>query len=171
MQCFGTFHSQLYHPFSSSLSVFSSLISYLLLLWNTTPLDTIKFFLIVPVAADWEARIDSHGRIFYIDHVNRTTTWQRPSGNDSAQTQRNQSTDRLQRQQLDRRSVCTWNSIRRSLVYFCGLHFIFGTWESLIGVINNFTLFISQNFLEVIQLEFTCLTKLHSLTLSVCQVP
>ncbi|XP_026034929.1 E3 ubiquitin-protein ligase HECW1 isoform X3 [Astatotilapia calliptera] len=28
---------------------------------------------------DWEARIDSHGRVFYVDHVNRTTTWQRPS--------------------------------------------------------------------------------------------
>lgn len=30
-------------------------------------------------AADWEARIDSHGRVFYVDHVNRTTTWQRPN--------------------------------------------------------------------------------------------
>ncbi|KAJ3611014.1 hypothetical protein NHX12_021030, partial [Muraenolepis orangiensis] len=30
-------------------------------------------------AIDWEARIDSHGRVFYVDHVNRTTTWQRPS--------------------------------------------------------------------------------------------
>ncbi|XP_027881615.1 E3 ubiquitin-protein ligase HECW1 isoform X2 [Xiphophorus couchianus] len=28
---------------------------------------------------DWEARVDSHGRVFYVDHVNRTTTWQRPS--------------------------------------------------------------------------------------------
>ncbi|KAG7249056.1 hypothetical protein CRUP_036241, partial [Coryphaenoides rupestris] len=28
---------------------------------------------------DWEARIDSHGRVFYVDHVHRTTTWQRPS--------------------------------------------------------------------------------------------
>ncbi|XP_066539264.1 E3 ubiquitin-protein ligase HECW1 [Hoplias malabaricus] len=28
---------------------------------------------------NWEARIDSHGRVFYVDHVNRTTTWQRPS--------------------------------------------------------------------------------------------
>ncbi|XP_007895809.2 E3 ubiquitin-protein ligase HECW1 isoform X1 [Callorhinchus milii] len=30
-------------------------------------------------SADWEARIDSHGRVFYVDHVNRTTTWQRPT--------------------------------------------------------------------------------------------
>ncbi|XP_053350588.1 E3 ubiquitin-protein ligase HECW1 isoform X3 [Clarias gariepinus] len=30
-------------------------------------------------SSDWEARIDSHGRVFYVDHVNRTTTWQRPS--------------------------------------------------------------------------------------------
>ncbi|XP_047667629.1 E3 ubiquitin-protein ligase HECW1 isoform X3 [Tachysurus fulvidraco] len=27
---------------------------------------------------NWEARIDSHGRVFYVDHANRTTTWQRP---------------------------------------------------------------------------------------------
>ncbi|XP_069999531.1 uncharacterized protein [Penaeus vannamei] len=64
-----------------------------------------------PLPTNWEARIDSHGRIFYIDHVNRTTTWQRPSGNDSAQTQRTQSTDQLQRQQLDRR----YQSIRRTI--------------------------------------------------------
>ncbi|XP_076827481.1 E3 ubiquitin-protein ligase HECW1 isoform X3 [Brachyhypopomus gauderio] len=30
-------------------------------------------------SSDWEARVDSHGRVFYVDHVNRTTTWQRPS--------------------------------------------------------------------------------------------
>ncbi|KAJ8277741.1 hypothetical protein GJAV_G00079370 [Gymnothorax javanicus] len=30
-------------------------------------------------AVDWEARIDSHGRVFYVDHVHRTTTWQRPT--------------------------------------------------------------------------------------------
>ncbi|XP_045618685.2 LOW QUALITY PROTEIN: uncharacterized protein [Procambarus clarkii] len=64
-----------------------------------------------PLPTNWEARIDSHGRIFYIDHVNRTTTWQRPSGNDTAQTQRNQSTNQLQRQQLDRR----YQSIRRTI--------------------------------------------------------
>uniref|UniRef100_A0A8C1JLI9 HECT-type E3 ubiquitin transferase n=1 Tax=Cyprinus carpio TaxID=7962 RepID=A0A8C1JLI9_CYPCA len=32
-----------------------------------------------PLPQNWEARIDSHGRVFYVDHVNRTTTWQRPS--------------------------------------------------------------------------------------------
>uniref|UniRef100_A0A673JKI1 HECT-type E3 ubiquitin transferase n=1 Tax=Sinocyclocheilus rhinocerous TaxID=307959 RepID=A0A673JKI1_9TELE len=32
-----------------------------------------------PLPPNWEARIDSHGRVFYVDHVNRTTTWQRPS--------------------------------------------------------------------------------------------
>lgn len=26
----------------------------------------------------WEARLDTHGRIFYIDHEHRTTTWHRP---------------------------------------------------------------------------------------------
>lgn len=31
-----------------------------------------------PLPPNWEARRDTHGRIFYIDHVNRTTTWNRP---------------------------------------------------------------------------------------------
>uniref|UniRef100_UPI001659ED8B E3 ubiquitin-protein ligase HECW1 n=1 Tax=Halichoerus grypus TaxID=9711 RepID=UPI001659ED8B len=32
-----------------------------------------------PLPPNWEARIDSHGRVFYVDHVNRTTTWQCPT--------------------------------------------------------------------------------------------
>ncbi|XP_034949623.1 E3 ubiquitin-protein ligase HECW2 [Chelonus insularis] len=52
----------------------------------------------------WEARIDSHGRVFYIDHVNRTTTWQRPG-----QTSRNGCD--MRRQQLDRR----YQSVRRTI--------------------------------------------------------
>ncbi|XP_077078533.1 E3 ubiquitin-protein ligase HECW1 isoform X4 [Siphateles boraxobius] len=32
-----------------------------------------------PLPPNWEARIDSHGRVFYVDHINRTTTWQRPT--------------------------------------------------------------------------------------------
>lgn len=51
--------------------------------------------------SDWEARIDSHGRIFYIDHVTRTTTWTRPAAN-SSRSPRPVSNE-LQRQQLDRR--------------------------------------------------------------------
>lgn len=33
-----------------------------------------------PLPPAWEARMDSHGRIFYIDHTTRTTSWQRPGG-------------------------------------------------------------------------------------------
>lgn len=32
-----------------------------------------------PLPPNWEARRDAHGRIFYIDHTNRTTTWVRPN--------------------------------------------------------------------------------------------
>ncbi|KAG8230832.1 hypothetical protein J437_LFUL010229 [Ladona fulva] len=62
-----------------------------------------------PLPPHWEARIDSHGRIFYIDHVNRTTTWQRPSTNSTSRT-RISSSD-MHRQQLDRR----YQSIRRTI--------------------------------------------------------
>ncbi|CAL4102284.1 unnamed protein product, partial [Meganyctiphanes norvegica] len=66
-----------------------------------------------PLPKNWEARIDSHGRIFYIDHMNRKTQWQRPLATDSAQTQRKlQCSDQLHsRQQLDRR----YQSIRRTI--------------------------------------------------------
>lgn len=77
-----------------------------------------------PLPMDWEARIDSHGRIFYIDHVNRTTTWTRPTVAPSGTTTTtgqvglatpasasSLSTEQLQRQQLDRR----YQSIRRTM--------------------------------------------------------
>lgn len=55
---------------------------------------------------DWEARIDSHGRIFYVDHVNRTTTWQRPTAPPAPQTlQRSNSIQQME--QLNRRSEHT----------------------------------------------------------------
>lgn len=55
----------------------------------------------LPQGSSWEARMDSIGRIFYIDHTTRTTSWQRPT------------TGMLpdHRQQLDRR----YQSIRRTI--------------------------------------------------------
>ncbi|XP_075969938.1 hecw ubiquitin protein ligase isoform X2 [Anticarsia gemmatalis] len=61
-----------------------------------------------PLPAGWEARMDSHGRVFYIDHINRTTTWQRPGLNGS--TPRSPAPE-VQRRQLDRR----YQSIRRTM--------------------------------------------------------
>ncbi|XP_062301535.1 E3 ubiquitin-protein ligase HECW2 [Scomber scombrus] len=59
---------------------------------------------------NWEARIDSHGRIFYVDHVNRTTTWQRPTAPPAPQTlQRSNSIQQME--QLNRR----YQSIRRTI--------------------------------------------------------
>nr|2DMV_A Chain A, Itchy homolog E3 ubiquitin protein ligase [Homo sapiens] len=28
----------------------------------------------------WEQRVDQHGRVYYVDHVEKRTTWDRPSG-------------------------------------------------------------------------------------------
>ncbi|XP_072943876.1 uncharacterized protein Hecw isoform X2 [Epargyreus clarus] len=61
-----------------------------------------------PLPAGWEARMDSHGRVFYIDHINRTTTWQRPGVNGT--TPRSPAPE-IQRRQLDRR----YQSIRRTM--------------------------------------------------------
>uniref|UniRef100_A0A8C4MST7 HECT-type E3 ubiquitin transferase n=1 Tax=Equus asinus asinus TaxID=83772 RepID=A0A8C4MST7_EQUAS len=61
-------------------------------------------------AENWEARIDSHGRIFYVDHVNRTTTWQRPTAPPAPQVlQRSNSIQQME--QLNRR----YQSIRRTM--------------------------------------------------------
>lgn len=60
----------------------------------------------------WEARMDSHGRIFYIDHTTRTTSWQRPGGSGSGAADSTSMFGRDQhRQQLDRR----YQSIRRTI--------------------------------------------------------
>ncbi|CAG5051193.1 unnamed protein product [Parnassius apollo] len=61
-----------------------------------------------PLPAGWEARMDSHGRVFYIDHINRTTTWSRPCANGTASRS---PAPEVQRRQLDRR----YQSIRRTM--------------------------------------------------------
>ncbi|XP_045486203.1 E3 ubiquitin-protein ligase HECW2 isoform X2 [Pieris rapae] len=61
-----------------------------------------------PLPPGWEARMDSHGRVFYIDHINRTTTWQRPAANGSSPRS---PAPEIQRRQLDRR----YQSIRRTM--------------------------------------------------------
>lgn len=58
----------------------------------------------------WEARMDSHGRVFYIDHATRTTSWTRPGGG-SAGVANSGSGAEQQRRQLDRR----YQSIRRTI--------------------------------------------------------
>uniref|UniRef100_A0A671YHY4 HECT-type E3 ubiquitin transferase n=1 Tax=Sparus aurata TaxID=8175 RepID=A0A671YHY4_SPAAU len=57
-----------------------------------------------PGTLDWEARIDSHGRVFYVDHVNRTTTWQRPSHSGKCHHGIPRSGSTQQMEQLNRRS-------------------------------------------------------------------
>ncbi|KAJ8971375.1 hypothetical protein NQ317_019253 [Molorchus minor] len=57
----------------------------------------------------WEARMDSHGRVFYIDHATRTTSWTRPGGNSS--TIPSGVGAEQHRRQLDRR----YQSIRRTI--------------------------------------------------------
>jgi len=74
-----------------------------------------------PLPPNWEARIDSHGRVFYIDHINRTTTWTRPSPTSwqphkpfaphLASKTVEMSPIEMSRQQLDRR----YQSIRRTI--------------------------------------------------------
>uniref|UniRef100_A0A6Q2ZH68 HECT-type E3 ubiquitin transferase n=1 Tax=Esox lucius TaxID=8010 RepID=A0A6Q2ZH68_ESOLU len=63
-----------------------------------------------PLPPNWEARIDSHGRIFYVDHVNRTTTWQRPTAPPAPQVlQRSNSIQQME--QLNRRILCVFRLV------------------------------------------------------------
>ena len=76
---------------------------------------------------NWEARMDSYGRVFYIDHKNHTTTWQKPLNEpegcqspDSTSTilntneHPNRGKHHQERQQLDRRYQCIRKSIARN---------------------------------------------------------
>ncbi|XP_044755893.1 E3 ubiquitin-protein ligase HECW2 isoform X2 [Coccinella septempunctata] len=62
-----------------------------------------------PLPPSWEARMDSHGRVFYIDHATRTTSWTRPGGNASSIS--SSVGAEQHRRQLDRR----YQSIRRTI--------------------------------------------------------
>lgn len=64
-----------------------------------------------PLPPAWEARMDSHGRIFYIDHTTRTTSWQRPGTSGAATLNGPGGREQHHRQQLDRR----YQSIRRTI--------------------------------------------------------
>ena len=59
----------------------------------------------------WESRVDVHGRIFYIDHVNRKTTWQKPSASSDAVQTLSPNGLTEQREQFERR----YQSIRRTV--------------------------------------------------------
>ncbi|XP_028136610.1 E3 ubiquitin-protein ligase HECW2 isoform X3 [Diabrotica virgifera virgifera] len=61
-----------------------------------------------PLPPSWEARMDSHGRVFYIDHATRTTSWTRPGGSTSSFPP---AAAEQHRRQLDRR----YQSIRRTI--------------------------------------------------------
>uniref|UniRef100_A0A673YNL8 HECT-type E3 ubiquitin transferase n=1 Tax=Salmo trutta TaxID=8032 RepID=A0A673YNL8_SALTR len=91
-----------------------------------------------PLPPNWEARIDSHGRIFFVDHVNRTTTWQRPTGPPAPQGL-TRSSSIQQMEQLNRRSVScsgihTMRSYTRTRTHiFCVLSVVEYRRESAVG--------------------------------------
>uniref|UniRef100_A0A3Q3BHZ7 HECT-type E3 ubiquitin transferase n=1 Tax=Kryptolebias marmoratus TaxID=37003 RepID=A0A3Q3BHZ7_KRYMA len=60
---------------------------------------------------NWEARVDSHGRVFYVDHINRTTTWQRPSNSGKCNHGISRSGSTQQMEQLNRR----YQNIQRTM--------------------------------------------------------
>lgn len=63
-----------------------------------------------PLPSNWERGVDSHGRVYYIDHVNRTTTWVRPPQN-APESEANMNEINTHWQSLDRR----YQSFRRTL--------------------------------------------------------
>lgn len=60
------------------------------------------------IPSNWEKAVDSHGRVYYIDHNNKTTTWHRPRIDAPTSPEHNVNT---QLEQLDRR----YQSLRRTI--------------------------------------------------------
>lgn len=56
-----------------------------------------------PLPAGWERRVDPLARTYYVDHNTRTTTWVRPSMNQSANTAEQQNDTNAAREQHNRR--------------------------------------------------------------------
>ena len=52
--------------------------------------------LVFPWRCSWERRVDPMGRVYFVDHMTRTTTWQRPT----METVRNYEQWQHQRSQL-----------------------------------------------------------------------
>uniref|UniRef100_A0A8C8ME71 HECT-type E3 ubiquitin transferase n=1 Tax=Oncorhynchus tshawytscha TaxID=74940 RepID=A0A8C8ME71_ONCTS len=90
----------------------------------------------------WEARIDSHGRVFYVDHVNRTTTWRRPTHAASKCNGIQRSSSTQQMEQLNRSG-----SIQIRPMTHCKLH-ARPPWRSyginMINVIHAYCTYIIQ---------------------------
>ncbi|XP_031568245.1 E3 ubiquitin-protein ligase HECW2-like [Actinia tenebrosa] len=63
-----------------------------------------------PLPSNWERGVDSHGRVYYIDHAHRTTTWTRPT-REAPQNETNMNDINTHWQSLDRR----YESFRRTL--------------------------------------------------------
>lgn len=59
----------------------------------------------------WEARVDHLGRVFYIDHKSRTTTWKRPKQNINLEMTNQLFNSEIEKQRLDKR----YQSIRRTI--------------------------------------------------------
>uniref|UniRef100_A0A4W6CWV2 E3 ubiquitin-protein ligase n=1 Tax=Lates calcarifer TaxID=8187 RepID=A0A4W6CWV2_LATCA len=45
--------------------------------WSHAPLPNVLNF-IVDVSSRWEQRVDQNGRVYFVDHVEKRTTWERP---------------------------------------------------------------------------------------------
>ena len=56
-----------------------------------------------PLPTGWERRIDPLGRTYYVDHNTRTTTWNRPSANQSTNTHAQEGDTNAARDQHNRR--------------------------------------------------------------------
>lgn len=56
-----------------------------------------------PLPAGWERRIDPLGRTYYVDHNTRTTTWNRPSANQTTNTHAQEGNTNAARDQHNRR--------------------------------------------------------------------
>ena len=60
----------------------------------------------------WESRTDNLGRVFYIDHLNRATTWKRPRFSSKQSTLHDRLlSSEMEKQRLDKR----YQSIRRTI--------------------------------------------------------
>lgn len=65
-------------------------------IWSLTWFISCALIYYMSFLFSWERRVDQMGRVYYVDHITRTTTWQRPT----METVRNYEQWQHQRNQL-----------------------------------------------------------------------
>ena len=126
----------------------------------------------------WERRVDNMGRIYYVDHFTRTTTWQRPT----LESVRNYEQWQLQRsqlqgamQQFNQRfiygvSICTCIKKLSIWFFFCFQYFVIFIFSIIVDLQCSVSFYCTAPWHNQIDFFFSHYPPSCSITNSLCYI-